>query len=965
MKFKLVILLLLNFGFSHSQVQSNEKIKEYVNSFKNDIRGTYKSIQWFCKDGSIRAPKDPCPDAIEGIQHATYKDQVIKLGKTNHLYFGQILAYTDKTDFWDTGNNHSRLKQYQIGKYLARIDDGWVNRKGQYYRGSVQIEDEEYWGLEFYKWLLSKDEVLQKNYYLLIQSLNDIPHQGDSNLSQLMRAQSKVLSDEFNKFMDLRVKIHSNPEPEDIDKTKQFKNNNQSLLSNALTLKFDELIETMTSFHKPINLNGLNSLINALPKDKPITKSLIDFTQNTALDTKSLVVNSSDMLLKLREQITELKNPNHRLQALRIAGNLNRIVFKSASEWTPTNLKEQLLKISALTKATAGVGGIELWEYEKIASILELPNSNQISLGELSNTMETARGVVEWSSAMVKANYQDIINTYTAFEPKAYSFIDDRIRSSVALQLGKTVSDLGTFIAKESSLTNKILNLTDQSSIRGLNPGYAFGELVVFNGNPDAIEVSSNKIYIFERAPADLKPVAGIATVAEGNLVSHVQLLARNLGIPNAVLSDENLNDLLAYNGKKVFYAVSNRGNVIIKAESEMTPTEKALFAKKERKDEKIAVPIKDIRLDESGILNLREVNAADSGKLCGPKAANLGELKSMFPERVVEGLVIPFGIFREHMDQMMPNQNKSYWVFLNDMFAEADQKRANGISEEEVENYQLRQLEILRGAIKSMPLKSGFETDIVDAFKNVLGNDIGKIPVFLRSDTNMEDLKDFTGAGLNLTIFNAVERNKILQGIKDVWASPYTERSFKWRQKYLTNPENVFPSILVIPSVDVDYSGVLITKGIQSGNDKDLTIAFSRGAGGAVDGQAAESYLLKMNGEVHLVSPSREAYHNTLPASGGTGKKLATFETPILNTENIQDIIALAKTTREKLDKPNSSANTAYDIELGFKDDKLWLFQIRPFVENKKALSSDYLKSITPSVDNSKKIPLNTTLPQ
>ena len=74
-----------------------------------------------------------------------------------------------------------------------------------------------------------------------------------------------------------------------------------------------------------------------------------------------------------------------------------------------------------------------------------------------------------------------------------------------------------------------------------------------------------------------------------------------------------------------------------------------------------------------------------------------------------------------------------------------------------------------------------------------------------------MEDLKEFTGAGLNLTLFNVLDKEKIIEGIKDVWASPYTERSFKWRQVYLLNPENVFPSILVIPSVDVDYSGVLI----------------------------------------------------------------------------------------------------------------------------------------------------------
>ena len=86
------------------------------------------------------------------------------------------------------------------------------------------------------------------------------------------------------------------------------------------------------------------------------------------------------------------------------------------------------------------------------------------------------------------------------------------------------------------------------------------------------------------------------------------------------------------------------------------------------------------------------------------------------------------------------------------------------------------------------------------------------------------------------------MDYESILQGIRDVWASPYTERSYKWRQLYLLNPENVFPSILIIPSVDVDYSGVMVTRGISNQEADDLTVAFSRGAGGAVDGQAAES---------------------------------------------------------------------------------------------------------------------------
>jgi len=43
------------------------------------------------------------------------------------------------------------------------------------------------------------------------------------------------------------------------------------------------------------------------------------------------------------------------------------------------------------------------------------------------------------------------------------------------------------------------------------------------------------------------------------------------------------------------------------------------------------------------------------------------------------------------------------------------------------------------------------------------------------------------------------------------------------------------------------------------------------------------------------------------------------------------------------------SNQNHAYDIELGLKDDFIWLFQVRPFVENKEALGSDYLRTLDP----------------
>ena len=83
-----------------------------------------------------------------------------------------------------------------------------------------------------------------------------------------------------------------------------------------------------------------------------------------------------------------------------------------------------------------------------------------------------------------------------------------------------------------------------------------------------------------------------------------------------------------------------------------------------------------------------------------------------------------------------------------------------------------------------------------------------------------------------------------------------------------------------------------------------------------------------------------------------------------MVNEKNLNEIKILANTIRKTLpDATNSDYEGAYDVELGFKNDKLWLFQIRPFVENKKAVSSGYLESITPKIDTEKEISLSTKL--
>jgi hypothetical protein len=568
---------------------------------------------------------------------------------------------------------------------------------------------------------------------------------------------------------------------------------------------------------------------------------------------------------------------------------------------------------------------------------------------ELFNAASHCRRIVEWGSSTMRAVYRPEIELFASFEPLSYGFFDDRIRASILLELGHTAGLITARAFKAIGTDNQVLNLDHQDEIRGLNPGFALGELEVILSTPAAIPFSDDKIYILARAPADLKPVAGIGTVNEGNLVSHVQLLARNLGIPNAVFSEQNVRDLLPYSGRRMFFAVSPRGRVILKQDEEMSTMEKELFVRGKRPENKVRVPVDRLLLDRIDIVSLNKVSAADSGRICGPKAANLGQLKKLFPSMVVDGLVIPFGIFRKHLDQPMPETGDTYWHFLTDTFqTEESSMPASGQDAGGREKIILERLARFREAIGRMSLRPDFTASLQQKFSQEFGRDLGALGVFIRSDTNMEDLKDFTGAGLNLTVFNVREPEKIFQAIRDVWASPFTERSYRWRQKLLENPENVFPSILILPSVRVEKSGVIITTGLAIGQELDNTVAFSRGVGGAVEGQAAETWLLGQDDAGLLLAPARETLFTVLPESGGLDKNRTFFEARILTDSDLALLAETAKLIRQRLPaSPGMASKGPFDIELGIKEDKIWLFQARPFVENKRAKSSNYLKSL------------------
>ena len=207
---------------------------------------------------------------------------------------------------------------------------------------------------------------------------------------------------------------------------------------------------------------------------------------------------------------------------------------------------------------------------------------------------------------------------------------------------------------------------------------------------------------------------------------------------------------------------------------------------------------------------------------------------------------------------------------------------------------------------------------------------------LFVRSDTNVEDQDNFNGAGLNLTLFNLKSLDDIYLGLKRVWASPFTYRSFSWRQTLIDEPLWVLPSVVLLESIHSEKSGVLVTADIDSGDQSKMLIATSEGVGGAVDGTPAETLLWSEDG-TELLTQFKSHYRRLLKKEGGTEIVPATGSDYVLSEDDVKALTDAAKKITATLEPAKGPTGNprAWDIEYGFANGKLWLFQVRPFIGN------------------------------
>jgi phosphoenolpyruvate synthase/pyruvate phosphate dikinase len=257
-----------------------------------------------------------------------------------------------------------------------------------------------------------------------------------------------------------------------------------------------------------------------------------------------------------------------------------------------------------------------------------------------------------------------------------------------------------------------------------------------------------------------------------------------------------------------------------------------------------------------------------------------------------------------------------------------------------------------IRDLIAGLRISTQRWSELRDSMQAEFGEP-GTYGLFVRSDTNVEDLPQFTGAGLSETLPNIVDIERLFTAIPRVWSSVLSPRAIAWRSSLLTNPEEVYASVLLMKSVPSDKSGVMVTTNV-AGNEPGLTVSTAWGVGGAVGGEATETIVLLDDGRETLVSEAKSAYQRKLGQAGGIAWSPAN-DGRVLTAEEKRALRELAREVHERY-KPvfdENGVRRPWDIEFGFVGGELTLFQIRPLVERGQQLADRVVRALVPGIDS------------
>ena len=930
------ILLLPVLARAQTDHQGVGEGRRWIRDMKASPRGPFKGINWFCNDGTIQSPEPySCRDHGGGVQHGDWSDRTKTL-RSEGYYIATILAGINADEIIRHPGFESILKQMIMEQFLIEADDGWIFRRARFYRGALQEEGEKKGGRNLLLALLQEPQWKTDRFLVLREAVRGLPHDRQGAPLTEMRQLTLSIAEKDESFHDIRTKIHVRPDAQDAKRVRTYASTEGISEMSAEYAKLAQLIEAVYS---PQDIGSVIDPLLRRITDEALIKTLKEKKKQLS-DRFPLAERygaACDLLALFRKELPRPWTPRLALSFLDASIILENEVFRLGNALMPDlpkmTRKQRLDWLGESLNAVFGVGLISEREWNALKGSLTHLTRSPLLVGVYQEELNYLSLTSEWAVRQAGFHFSETIKILSEIEPLSKRYIPDRLHGSPLQVYAGILETLIRDMNRMVGMRHELFGNSVYTGLRGLNPGLARGILRFPVKGDETLDRKG--IYVLHATTEDLPPVGGIVTAGYGNILSHVQLLARNLGIPNVAIDEDRVAFLKAWEGHRVVLSVSPLGVVSMVEDG---PEWENLFDGQTGPTETlIRSDFNKLDLDTRTLISLRNIRASDSGRLAGPKAANLGELKYRFPEAVTEGLVIPFGVFRQLLDQPISPEGPSVYKWMQDQYAVI---RDMGNDPEKKKRATLQFLAELRDWITKADPGSAFREELHEAMDQEFGRD-ETYGIFVRSDTNVEDLPGFTGAGLNLTVPNVVGFAKVLEAISQVWASPFTERSYEWRQGHMVDPEHVFVSVLLLKSVPVEKSGVMVSVDPDSGDPGWLSIAVNEGIAGASAGQEAEELRVHLaDGKVRLMACATEPMKRIILPEGGLKLTPSSGADVVLTQPEIAQLVHLAKILPERFPvfQGSDGRPTPVDVEFGFLSHRLILFQIRPFVQDIRA---------------------------
>jgi hypothetical protein len=451
-------------------------------------------------------------------------------------------------------------------------------------------------------------------------------------------------------------------------------------------------------------------------------------------------------------------------------------------------------------------------------------------------------------------------------------------------------------------------DIAREQEYQALNVAKGLGRIHIIEKLDEHVEIGFNEILVLNEVPLSLPPVAGVIISKPSTPLSHINLLVKGWGVPNAYI--KNAQELLKqYDGWWVSFETTPDKYSIKRADIKQLDE----YQKRLAEIKKVMTP--RFNLVERRLLDLGQQRARMSDAY-GSKSANLGEVA----RSRLAGVTVPagFGVPIYYYNQFIKENGleDGLYEMMN------DQKFVHDPA------YRRERLTAMRERFKQGKVSDELRAALL---KKAHAEFAGK-GLFVRSSSNVEDLPNFNGAGLYDTVPNVKEDEKLLEAVKTVWASLWNFEAYEARERANIDHSKAFMGVLVQEGVNADSAGVMITTDpFDADNRGAIYISAKRGLGiKVVEGKRIPEqilYLPRAN-SVKILTRSEEESLLTFDEAGGVKEIPISGERAVLTDEVVR-----------KLARAASQIKTVFggreqDIEWVYMRGQIYIVQSRPFVQ-------------------------------